>query len=77
MSTLPADLGGRLRYLRESSGLSAEHVAIEIERSARVIGDWERNYRSPRLFLLRQLAALYGVNPRVLTEAATISEESR
>ena len=75
MRTIPADMGGRLRYLRERAGLSPEHVALEIGLSARVIGDWERNYRTPRLVYLRQLASLYQVSIATLVNAATIPEE--
>ncbi|PZS22131.1 MAG: hypothetical protein DLM60_05020 [Pseudonocardiales bacterium] len=75
MRAMPTDMGGLLRYLRERADLSPEYVALEIGRSARVIGDWERNYRSPRLVHLRQLARLYGVPIAVLVDAATIPEE--
>jgi transcriptional regulator with XRE-family HTH domain len=75
MRKIPADMGGRLRYLRECAGLSPERVALEIGLSARVIGDWERNYRTPRLVYLRQLAPLYRVPIATLVDAATIPEE--
>jgi DNA-binding transcriptional regulator YiaG len=48
---MPTDLGGRLRFLRQCAGLSAEQVGVELGITARVIGDWERNYREPRLFI--------------------------
>jgi transcriptional regulator with XRE-family HTH domain len=75
MHAIPADIGGRLRYLRERAGLSPEYVALEIGLSARVIGDWERNYRTPRLVYLRQLAPLYCVPIATLVEAQAIPEE--
>lgn len=74
-TTMPADLSGRLRYLRERAGLLPEQVSLEIGISARVISDWERGYRTPRLVYLRQLAPLYGVSISALTDAETISEE--
>jgi transcriptional regulator with XRE-family HTH domain len=58
---MPTDLGGRLRFLRQCAGLSAEQVGVELGITARVIGDWERNYREPRLFYLGRLADLYQV----------------
>lgn len=77
MRVMPTDMGGRMRYLRERAGLSQEHVALEIGLSARVIviGDWERNYRTPRLVYLRQLAPLYRVPIATLVDAETIAEE--
>lgn len=72
---MPADLGGRLRYLREHAGLLPEQVSLEIGISARVISDWERGYRTPRLVYLRQLASLYHVSIAALVDAETIPEE--
>lgn len=61
VNAIPPDLGGRLRYLRQCAGLPPERVGLEIGLTARVIGDWERGYRTPRLVYLRRLATLYGV----------------
>ena len=72
---MPPDLGGRLRYLREQAGLSPEIIALKIGLRARVIGDWERNYRTPRLVYLRQLARLYYVPIATLVDVDTIPEE--
>jgi transcriptional regulator with XRE-family HTH domain len=72
---MPADLGNRMRYLRQRAGLPAERVALELQPrlTARVIGDWERNYRQPRLPYLRQLAALYDVPLIDLIDAEVIA----
>lgn len=59
-TVMPAELGARLREFRKRAGLSAEQAGLEIGLSARVIGDFERGYRVPRLGYLRVLAALYG-----------------
>ena len=60
-TAMPAIIGGRLRELRKRAGLSPEQSGLETGLSARVIGDFERGYRVPRLAYLRVLAALYGV----------------
>ena len=70
---MPVDLGGRLRYARECAGLRPEKVALEIGRTARVLGDWERNYRPPRLVYLRQLAELYDVPIAELVDVEVIT----
>jgi transcriptional regulator with XRE-family HTH domain len=75
-ATMPPDLGGRLRHFRQRAGLSLEQVAIEIGLSARVMGDWERGYRSPRLVYLRRLATLYDVSIAAFVEVDTIPEEA-
>jgi transcriptional regulator with XRE-family HTH domain len=75
VAIIPADLGGRLRHFRKRGALSLEQVAIEIGLSARVIGDWERGYRSPRLVYLRQLATLYDVSIAAFVDVDTIPEE--
>lgn len=75
MRTMPRDLGGRLRYFRERAGLSQEHAALELDITAKAIGDWERNYRTPRLVYLRKLAPLYHVSIGLLVDADTIAEE--
>jgi transcriptional regulator with XRE-family HTH domain len=75
-TAMPAELGPRLRYLRELAELSPEQVALEVGLRARVIGDWERGYRSPRLIYLRQLARLFSVPIAVLVDAETIPEEN-
>ena len=72
---MPRDLGGRLRHFRKNAGLSLEQVAIDIGLSARVIGDWERGYRSPRLVYLRQLATLYDVSVVAFVDVDAIPEE--
>ena len=72
-TAMPPDLGGRLRYLRQCAGLPPEQVGLEIGLSSRVIGDWERNYRPPRLVYLRQLATLYDVPITELLDAEVIT----
>ncbi|HEX4102336.1 MAG TPA: helix-turn-helix transcriptional regulator [Pseudonocardiaceae bacterium] len=57
----PTDTGGRLKYYRESAGLSREHVGVHLNRGTGSIRDWELNRRVPRYVLLVQLANLYGV----------------
>lgn len=61
ITTIPGDLGGRLRHYREHAGLTREHVSVQIGRGAGAIRDWELNQRPPRYVLLVQLARLYGV----------------
>lgn len=58
---IPSDTGGRLKYYRESAGLSREHVGVHLNRGTGSIRDWELNRRVPRYVLLVQLAHLYGV----------------
>jgi transcriptional regulator with XRE-family HTH domain len=74
-TAMPADLGHRLRELRKNAGLSQEKSALETGLSARVIGDYERGYRIPRLAYLRVLAALYGVSLDALVDAEQSPEE--
>jgi transcriptional regulator with XRE-family HTH domain len=72
---LPADLSQRLRKMRKYAGLSAEQAALETGLSARVIGDFERGYRVPRLAYLRVLAALYSVPITAFIDAEPLPEE--
>ncbi len=58
---IPSDTGGRLKYYRESAGLSREHVGVHLNRGTGSVRDWELNRRVPRYVLLVQLAHLYGV----------------
>lgn len=60
-TTIPGDLGGRLRHYREAAGLTREHVSVNVGRGAGCIRDWELGQRAPRYVLLVQLARLYGV----------------
>jgi transcriptional regulator with XRE-family HTH domain len=60
-TVMSGELGTRLRELRKRAGISPEQAGIETGLSARVIGDFERGYRVPRLAYLRVLAALYRV----------------
>lgn len=60
-TVMPVELGARLRELRKCAGISPEQAGIETGLSARVIGDFERGYRIPRMAYLRVLGALYGV----------------
>lgn len=77
ITTMPADLPGRLRYLRQRAELRPEQVGLKLGITARVIGDWERGYRTPRLHLLRQLAFLYGEPVSVLIDAEVIPRSDR
>ena len=61
VSAIPSDTGGRLRYYRESAGLTREHVGVHLNRGTGAIRDWELNQRVPRYVLLVQLARLYGI----------------
>lgn len=72
ITTMPADLPGRLRYLRQRAGLRPEHVALQLGITARVVSEWERGYRTPRLHLLRQLAILYGEPVITLIDGAEV-----
>jgi hypothetical protein len=74
-TAVPADIGRRLRYLRKCAGLTPEQAGLETGLSARVIGDFERGYRVPRLAYLRVLAALYGIPIAELVEAEIIPGE--
>jgi transcriptional regulator with XRE-family HTH domain len=58
---IPSDTGGRLKYYRESAGLSREHVGVHLNRCAGSVRDWELNRRVPKYVVLVQLAHLYGV----------------
>lgn len=61
-TVMPAkQLGKRLRESRKRANISPERAGIATGLSARVIGDWERGYRIPRIAYLRVLADLYGV----------------
>lgn len=71
--TIPAHVGRQLRHYRKSAGLSPERAALETGLSARVIGDFERGYRVPRLAYLRVLADLYQVPITELADAEVIT----
>ena len=72
---MPADLGCRLRRHRKQAGLSPERAARETGLSARVIGDFERGYRVPRLAYLRVLADLYDVPLDAFVDAEKAPEK--
>jgi transcriptional regulator with XRE-family HTH domain len=73
MDTVPAEVGPRLRHFRKRAGLSPEKAGLETGLSARVIGDFERGYRVPRLAYLRVLADLYQVPITELVDAEVIT----
>lgn len=66
--TLERRLGKRLRAARESAGYSPERAALALDRSYRVISDWERGLRTPSLTQVITLAGLYGVRPSDLID---------
>jgi transcriptional regulator with XRE-family HTH domain len=70
---IPSDTGGRLKYYRESAGLSREHVGAHLNRGTGSIRDWELNRRVPRYVLLVQLTHLYGVPVAELIGANSVA----
>ncbi|HEX5348530.1 MAG TPA: helix-turn-helix transcriptional regulator [Pseudonocardiaceae bacterium] len=70
---IPSDTGGRLKYYRESAGLTREHVGVHLNRGTGAVRDWELNRRVPRYVLLVQLANLYGVPVAELIGANSVS----
>jgi transcriptional regulator with XRE-family HTH domain len=71
---IPVSVGGRLRYYRKRAGLPLERAGLETGLSARVMGDFERGYRVPRLAYLRVLADLYQVPITELADAEVITQ---
>ena len=61
----------RLKELRENKGLSQYAFAKEIGFSQSTIGNWESGSRKPKMDILKQLAAYFGVSVDYL-----IGEES-
>jgi len=69
-----------IRSLRNGRNLTIEALAKEISVSVQVLEDWERSYRIPSSFDIRNLANFFGVAPAVLyekAEAPSLSLEER
>lgn len=71
---VPSDLGGRLRYLRESRGLRREHVACAVGKSVARVGGWETNTSAPHLTILRTLAQFFDVPFAFLIECEIVGD---
>ncbi len=69
-----AEIGGRIRALREEKGLSQESLAEAIEVSRPVITKIEAGKRAINSIELTKIATVLGVNVNKLTE--TVEEDS-
>ncbi len=53
-----AELGERIRTLRQQRGLTQEHLASALDLTAQAVSKWERGENAPDLFLMPGLAAM-------------------
>jgi len=53
-----AELGGRIRTLREHKGFTQQHLASTLNVTAQAVSKWERGDNAPDLFLMPELAAI-------------------
>jgi len=53
-----AELGDRIRALRQRRELTQQHVASALDVTAQAVSKWERGDNAPDLFLMPRLAAL-------------------
>jgi transcriptional regulator with XRE-family HTH domain len=58
--------GAEARRRRKAMGLKQEHVALHVDRSADLIGCWERGESVPSVPLLLELCDLLGCEPHDL-----------
>ena len=66
--TINKQLGYRIRYLRQSKGLSIEALALEAEINRNYLGDLERGMRNPTVVVLNRIAKALGVDLSTLFE---------
>lgn len=61
MTNIAADIGRRLRQLRESRGWSQPYVAQQIGVHLQTVWRWERGERAPNVGDLIEMSRLFGV----------------
>lgn len=66
--TINKQLGYRIRYLRQSKGLSIEALALEAEINRNYLGDLERGMRNPTVVVLNKIAKALDVDLSTLFE---------
>lgn len=75
MSWAAAEVGRRLRLLRESAGLRQLDVADGCVVSQHQVSRWERGEAMPDLWELLRLASLFGLEVTELVAALLEDEE--
>ena len=66
--TINKQLGYRIRYLRQNTGLSIEALALEAEINRNYLGDLERGMRNPTVMVLNKIAKALDVDLSTLFE---------
>ena len=66
--TINKQLGYRVRYLRQQTGMSIEALALEAEINRNYLGDLERGTRNPTLIILNKIAKALEVDLPTLFE---------
>ena len=66
MHPIVPKLGARVRYLRESAGLTQAHVAEACGVAVQTISRVERGVKAPSLEVVAGLASALGVHPAAL-----------
>ena len=66
--TINKQLGCRIRYLRQSKGLSIEALALEADINRNYLGDLERGMRNPTVVVLNKIAKALEVDLSTLFE---------
>jgi ribosome-binding protein aMBF1 (putative translation factor) len=58
-----------VQSLREAAGLTQEELARKLNRSTRIVSDWDHSRRLPRIDNAAELAKELGVSLKVLFQA--------
>ena len=69
-------LGFRIARLRKEKGFTQQELAEILNYSDKSISKWERGEGVPDIYILKQIAELYGVTVNDIIEMDSISKES-
>ncbi len=69
--------GARLRALRERHGLSQVRLALKLGVARRTLIGWERDEAEPSAHTLRQLRALFDVDPEWIISGTSLNPQSQ